>query len=54
MAKGKEKTTVHKHVREAGRAGGKSFKQYPKGFSAVKRRLVTVHLPEEGGTKVDY
>lgn len=40
MAKGKKKTTVHKHVREDARHSGKSFKKHPKIFSAAKRRLV--------------
>lgn len=31
----------HKGTRQEGRPNGKSFKQYPKGFSYTLRRLVT-------------
>jgi hypothetical protein len=42
MAKGKKRMTTHKKVRQDGRPNGKSFKQHPKGFTTVDRRLVTV------------
>lgn len=42
MAKGKKKTTVHKHTPNLERKNGKSWKQYPQAFDTEKRRLVTV------------
>lgn len=40
MAKGKKKMTTHKKIVQAGRPSGKSYKQHPQVFDAVKRRLV--------------
>lgn len=40
MAKGKKKTTVHKHTPNLERKNGKSWKQHPKAFDLTKGRLV--------------
>lgn len=48
MAKQK-KMTVHKEIR-SDRPNGKAFKQHPKGFSTVDRRLVTVSQELKGTT----
>jgi hypothetical protein len=50
MAKGKKRMTTHKKVRQDGRPNGKSFKQHPKGFTTVDRRLVTVSQELKGTT----
>lgn len=39
MAEGKKKTTAHKHIVQAGRPSGKSWKKHPQFFNALKRRL---------------
>lgn len=44
MAKGKKKMTTHKHIVNAERPNGKSWKQHPKGFDLTLRRLVTTPL----------
>ena len=50
MAKGKKKMTVHKHTPNTERPNGKSWKQHPKGFTTVDRKLITVSQKNNGTT----
>lgn len=40
----------HKGTRQEGRPNGKPFKQHPKGFTTVDRRLITVSQESKGTT----